>query len=189
VPVMARHRILVAYDGSEPAFQALRQAADDAMRSDAGICVVTVGPELGRVGLGKAPGQARRYLVDRGFRPEIHAPVGDPATEIVRIARECGCDIILLGTRDGPIGRSIDRCESGQVVVRCPGGVAVEEGPRGDGVYSSVSDHHRSRPPSRSSRDRDDRRAADGRPRGAGERSIGHGPTHRQPARQRPGAT
>lgn len=115
-----RHRILVAYDGTEPALQALRQAADEAARSGAGICVVTVGPGRGRVGLGKAPGQARRYLVELGLCPEIHAPVGDPATEIIRVARECGCDTILLGTRDGPIGRSIDRCGSGRPALRTP---------------------------------------------------------------------
>lgn len=107
-----RQRILVAYDGTDLAFHALEQAADDAERTGAGICVVTVGPERGRVGPGKAPGQARRYLAGRGLCPEIHAPVGDPATEIVRVARECGCGVIQLGTRDGPIGRAIDRCGS-----------------------------------------------------------------------------
>ena len=118
------HRILVAFDGSEPACEALRQAADDATTSGAAICVVTVGLGCGRAGLGKAPGRARRYLLERGLHPEIHAPVGDPATEIVRVAHACGCDTVVLGTSDGPIGRSIERSGCGRLALRAPSATA-----------------------------------------------------------------
>ncbi len=117
---MNRHRILVAYDGSEPAFWALQRAADRAIENDAEIGVVTVGS-----GLSDAAHDARRYLQERGLKPELHTPVGQPVREIARVAEEGAYHTIFLGSRDGIIGRDLDTSVSGAVAVRTPLSVVI----------------------------------------------------------------
>jgi nucleotide-binding universal stress UspA family protein len=95
---MNSHRILIAFDGSEESFRALQQAADAAHRSDAELGIVTVLPPLI-----DAPQDALAYVRDQGLEATIHAPVGDAATEIARVADEGGYHIVYLGTRDQDI--------------------------------------------------------------------------------------
>ena len=71
---MTLERILVAYDGSEPAFRALEQAAEVGQVEDAQVDLVIVGtPELHdpEVIIQQAVG----YLCDRGFDPEVAHPL------------------------------------------------------------------------------------------------------------------
>ena len=95
---MTLERILVAYDGSEPAFRALEQAAEVGQVEDAQVDLVIVGTEA-------IPDpeavveQAVGYLCDRGFDPEVHVRYGDPAGTIRRVADEEGYDAVYMGTR------------------------------------------------------------------------------------------
>jgi nucleotide-binding universal stress UspA family protein len=95
---MTLERILVAYDGSEPAFRALEQAAEVGQVEDAQVDLVIVGtPEMPdpEVIIQQAVG----YLCDRGFDPEVHVRFGDPAGSIRRVADEEGYDAVYMGTR------------------------------------------------------------------------------------------
>ena len=95
---MTLERILVAYDGSEPAFRALEQAAEVGQVEDAQVDLVIVGtaeitdPQA-------IVEQAVGYLCDRGFDPEVHVRYGDPAGTIRRVADEEGYDAVYMGTR------------------------------------------------------------------------------------------
>jgi len=117
---MNRHRILVAYDGSEESFRALEQAADAAQLCDAELGVVTVMPDLVH-----APTDALRYLRERGLDATVHAPVGDPATEIGRVADHAAYHSVYLGTRDGAVGRAISSSVSLQVALQAPASVVI----------------------------------------------------------------
>jgi nucleotide-binding universal stress UspA family protein len=115
-----RHRILVAFDGSEESFWALEQAADAAEQSSAEIGIVTVMPQLL-----DAPGDALRYLRERGLEGAVHTPVGDAATEIARVADDGAYDIVYLGTRDGAVARALAPSVSREVAVRAPTSVVI----------------------------------------------------------------
>jgi nucleotide-binding universal stress UspA family protein len=117
---MNRRRILVAFDGSEESFRALQTAADAAERSDAELGVVTVMPQ--RI---DAPGDALRYLRERGLEAAVHAPSGDPATEIARVADHGAYQTVYLGTRDGAIARALAPSASGRVALSSPARVVV----------------------------------------------------------------
>lgn len=102
-------RILVAYDGGEPARRALDTAISLAKRFDALISVVSVVPYHP----GRAPidpwddddvhrhelEEARSILALQGIEPELLEPVGDPARTIERIARDGGFDTVVVGSR------------------------------------------------------------------------------------------
>lgn len=109
-------RILVAYDGGEPARRALDQAIALAKKFDALISVVSVVPYHP----GRAPidpwdddvvhmnelEEARRILVEQGIEAELLEPIGDPARTIERIARDGGFDAVVIGSRGlGAISR------------------------------------------------------------------------------------
>jgi len=100
----------VAYDGSEESFWALQQAADAADHADAEVGVVTVMPDLL-----DAPGDALRYLSERGLEARLHTTVGDPATEIARLAHDGAYHTVYLGARDGVVGRALANSVSQQV--------------------------------------------------------------------------
>ncbi len=102
-------RILVAYDGGEPARRALDTAIDLAKKFDALISIVSVVP----FHPGRSPVdpwddravhadellQARTILAERGIEAELLEPVGDPARTIERIAVDGGFDTVVLGSR------------------------------------------------------------------------------------------
>ena len=117
---MNRHRILVAFDGSEEAFWALEQAADAADGSEVEIGVVTVMPQLI-----EAPGQALRYLRDRGLNAALYTPVGDPAGEIARVAEGGAYHTVYLGRRDGDVARALGPSVSREVSLRAPVSVLI----------------------------------------------------------------
>ena len=91
-------RILVAYDGGEPARRALETAIDLAMRFEALISVVSVVPyHPGRAPLdpwdddrvhAAALEEARGILAERGITAELLEPIGDPARTIEKPTRE-----------------------------------------------------------------------------------------------------
>ena len=115
-------RILVAYDGGEPAQKALRTAMELARPFDAAISVVSVVPQR----IGRSPSdpwddqavhatellEAKKLLVDSGFEAELIEPAGDPALSIERIADAGGFDMVVVGSRG--LG-SIERFLQGSV--------------------------------------------------------------------------
>ena len=107
---MPVRKILVAFDGTEAAYRALEQAVESAQTLDAQIDVVTVlQPEV-------AAAHQAEMLIDRGFDPEIHTPVGDPAAQIARIANDGEYDVVYLGTRGrGSLVRALEGSVSGKV--------------------------------------------------------------------------
>jgi nucleotide-binding universal stress UspA family protein len=109
-------RILVAYDGGEPARRALDTAISLAKRFDALISVVSVIPyHPGRAPIDpwddndvhmSALEEARGILAQQGIEPELIEPIGDPARTIERIARDGGFDTVVVGSRGlGPLSR------------------------------------------------------------------------------------
>jgi nucleotide-binding universal stress UspA family protein len=102
-------RILVAYDGGEPAKKALATAIELARPFGASISVVSVVPER----VGRLPSdpwddrdvhmaellEAKRELAVAGIEAELIEPAGDPALSIERIADAGGFDMVVVGTR------------------------------------------------------------------------------------------
>jgi nucleotide-binding universal stress UspA family protein len=102
-------KILVAYDGGEPAHRALDMAADLATRYEAEVGVVSVVPFHG----GRSPidpwddrsvhteelVEARDLLVARGVEPLLYEPAGEPAAMIEHIALAGDYDVVVVGSR------------------------------------------------------------------------------------------
>jgi nucleotide-binding universal stress UspA family protein len=102
-------KILVAYDGGEPAYRALETGIDLAQRFEADLAVVSVIP----VHPGRAPidpwddrathdqqlAEARDVLAAHGAVAELIEPTGDPATTIERVAQDGRFDTIVVGSR------------------------------------------------------------------------------------------
>lgn len=112
------NKILLAYDGGEPAKRALEQTVELANRFDATVGVISVVP----IRPGRAPMdpwddrtvhaeellEARKLLREAGIEAEILEPGGDPAKTIERMADERGYDTIVIGTRGlGTLGRTL----------------------------------------------------------------------------------
>lgn len=102
-------RILLAYDGGEPARHALQTAAELAMAFRAALSVVSVVP-VGPDGTPTEPWDggeahardlhdAQRVLAEHGLQVDLLEPLGDPARTIERIAVEGGFDTIVIGSR------------------------------------------------------------------------------------------
>ena len=72
-----------------------------------------------------APRDALRYLRERGLEAALHAPVGDPATEIARVVDDGAYHTVYLGTRDGAVARAMAPSVSRQVAVRAPASVVI----------------------------------------------------------------
>ena len=109
-------RILVAYDGGEPARRALDTAIDLANRFEALISVISVVPyHPGRAPMdpwddekvhAEALEEARKILAERGRTAELLEPIGDPASTIERVAEDGGFDTVIVGSRGlGPLSR------------------------------------------------------------------------------------
>ena len=109
---MNQRRILVAYDGTEEAYWALMQAADAAQAKRAAIGVVTVLPRLAT-----AAADVAEILREHELEATVHTPIGDPATEIARVAHEHAYDAIYVGGRDaGSLARALEGSVSEGVV-------------------------------------------------------------------------
>ncbi|MHC4339264.1 MAG: universal stress protein [Planctomycetota bacterium] len=106
-------RIVVGYNGTEVCRTAVRRAADLAERSGAGLDLISVAVPLVPIGgFGwVAPYDETRYirgllesrveegasLVERDIEIARHPVLGTPAPEIVKLARDRGASLIVLG--------------------------------------------------------------------------------------------
>jgi nucleotide-binding universal stress UspA family protein len=129
-------RILLAYDGDEPARRALEQAIELAKKFDASVGVVSVVP----VRDGRFPTdpwddrtvhaeellEARRRLREEGIEPELFEPDGDVQKTIERIADERDYDVIIVGTRGlGTVHRALEGSVSEHVATHAHSTVIV----------------------------------------------------------------
>lgn len=96
--------ILVAYD--DPTTETLGRAADLAEALGATLIVTTVAASADAQEVdeesrfaGKRLGQAESYLTERGLSAEYVPSSGHPAEAIVKLARERGASLIVVGTR------------------------------------------------------------------------------------------
>ena len=108
-------RILVAFDGSDPARHALDAALDLARDLDAGVEVLAVGGHLPRYGatvgevddalterdafFDRVLAEARTLAAERGLEITTTFHPGHPAEEIVRHGQATGTDLIVVGHR------------------------------------------------------------------------------------------
>lgn len=102
-------KILVAYDGGDPARRALDTAAELAKSTGATVSVVSVVPvHLGRIPIDPWDDasthaheliEARELLAARGIEAELLEPTGEPASTIERIADQGGFDTVVVGSR------------------------------------------------------------------------------------------
>ena len=109
-------RILLAYDGTEPAIRALQTTVELATRFGAFVGVISVVPVRAAT-LGVDPWDDRAVHADQlrdaqdrlrqvGIEPELIEPYGDPAWTIEHIAAERNFDTIVIGSRgQGALGR------------------------------------------------------------------------------------
>ena len=102
-------RILVAYDGSEPARRALAIGAELAAGLGAQVGLVSVAP----LEMGPPPDdpwsaasahaaelhEAKALLAERGLDAETHEPMGEAGPMIVQVAEDFGYDTIVIGSR------------------------------------------------------------------------------------------
>jgi nucleotide-binding universal stress UspA family protein len=129
-------KILVAYDGGEPARRALDLAADLARTYGAQVSVVSVTP----VHPGRAPidpwddrpvhlgelAEAQQILREQGVEPELLSPAGDPARTIERIAADGDYDTVILGSRGlGAVSRALQESISEHVATHAETTVIV----------------------------------------------------------------
>jgi nucleotide-binding universal stress UspA family protein len=112
-------RILVAYDGGEPARRALDVAIDLAKRHDALVSVVSVipvhpdrtpiDPWDERIVHAKALREAHAILAEHGLEAQLLEPTGDPARTIEELVETGGFDTVVVGSRAlGPISRVLE---------------------------------------------------------------------------------
>lgn len=130
-------KILLAYDGGEPAKHALTQAIEMAHKFEATVSVVSVVPF--RPGT-RAPVdpwddssvhakellEAKHTLREAGIEAELLEPAGDPARTIERIARDGGFDTIVMGSRGlGAIDRMLQGSVSEHVATHADATVVI----------------------------------------------------------------
>lgn len=129
-------RILVAYDGGEPAQRALDTAMDLAVRFDARISVVSVVPyHPGRAPMdpwdddrvhAAALAEAGRILAEHGMTADLLEPIGDPASTIERVAEDGGFDTVVIGSRGlGAISRFLQGSVSSHVATHANATVVI----------------------------------------------------------------
>jgi nucleotide-binding universal stress UspA family protein len=102
-------KILVAYDGTEPAHRALDLAADLAKHYEAHVGVISVVPfHPGRMPVDPWDDravhadelvEARAALMRYGIEPVLYEPAGDPAKTIEQVAADGDYDVIVVGSR------------------------------------------------------------------------------------------
>jgi nucleotide-binding universal stress UspA family protein len=111
-------KLLLAYDGTEPARRALTMAAEMTKRFGARLSVVSVVPARP----GRYPAdpwddtalhandliEARRLLREEGIEADLLEPIGEVPQTIERIAEQGGFDAVIVGSRGlGVIGRAL----------------------------------------------------------------------------------
>jgi nucleotide-binding universal stress UspA family protein len=130
-------KLLIAYDGSDPAKRALEQTADLAIALHGSVTIVSVvpvHPGLARVDdRVEVPSvhdaelaEAKAILGARQVASDVLEPVGDPATTIERIAEEGGFDTVILGSRGlGTVARALKGSVSSHVAVHSKATVVI----------------------------------------------------------------
>lgn len=129
-------KILVAFDGGEPAQRAIELAADLAQKFDAKVGVVSVVPVHG----GRAPidpwddravhttalAEAKTILTGYGIKPDLYEPSGDPAKSIEEVAEDGDYDMIVIGSRgQGALARVLQGSVSEHVATHSAATVVV----------------------------------------------------------------
>jgi nucleotide-binding universal stress UspA family protein len=129
-------KILVAYDGGQPAHRALDVAADLATRYEAKVGVVSVVP----FHPGRSPidpwddrpvhtaelREAKAILTEKGIEAVLYEPTGDPARSIEQIAEEGGYDVVVVGSRGlGGVSRVLQGSVSEHVATHSTATVVV----------------------------------------------------------------
>ncbi len=129
-------KILVAYDGGDPARRALDTAAELAKSTGATVSVVSVVPvHLGRIPVDPWDDasthaheliEARELLAARGIEAELLEPTGEPASTIERIADQGGFDTVVVGSRGlGLISRALQGSVSEHVATHAKATVVI----------------------------------------------------------------
>lgn len=129
-------RILVAYDGGEPARRALDTAVELARKFDASISVVSVVPyHPGRSPMDpwddtivhdRELAEARSLLALQGIEAQLLEPIGDPARTIERIAKDGEFDAVIVGSRGlGAVSRFLQGSVSEHVATHADATVVV----------------------------------------------------------------
>jgi nucleotide-binding universal stress UspA family protein len=109
-------KILIAFDGGEPAHRALERGAELARAFGSDLAVISVTPwRSGRFPTdpwddaeahAKALKSADDWLSQRGLSAELFSPAGDPGQTIETVADAGAFDTIVVGTRGlGAVGR------------------------------------------------------------------------------------
>jgi nucleotide-binding universal stress UspA family protein len=129
-------KILVAYDGGQPAHRALELTAELAERFEAQVGVVSVIP----VHTGRAPidpwddrevhttalAEAKAILMEHGIEPVLYEPAGDPAKTIEEMAEDGGYDMIVVGSRGlGTLSRVLQGSVSEHIATHAGATVVV----------------------------------------------------------------
>ena len=126
-------RILVGYDGSDPARRALEVAASIA-RNGTDVTVTTVA-EMFSFGMPdpfsaeeqkRLLAEARELLAAHGVSAGSIDPVGEPAEGVVWAAEKLGADLVIVGTHGrGAVGRLFVGSVATAVLHRAPCSVLV----------------------------------------------------------------
>ena len=129
-------RILLAYDGGEPAQKALALTADLAKHYGATVSVLSVVP----VHPGRTPIdpwddreihqrellEAATKLRELGIEPELVESAGDPAKTIERVAADRQVDAVIVGSRGlNAIERALQGSVSEHIATHAPTTVIV----------------------------------------------------------------
>jgi nucleotide-binding universal stress UspA family protein len=133
---MTMKRILVAYDGSEPARRALDTTIELAKLSGALVTVASVVPvHPGRVPIDpwddpavhtQELREAKRILGEHGIQAEFVRPYGDPAREIEALVETGGFDTIVVGSRGlGAVSRFLQGSVSEHVATHADATVVI----------------------------------------------------------------
>ncbi|MBI2776143.1 MAG: universal stress protein [Chloroflexi bacterium] len=130
------HKILLAYDGGDPARRALEATAELARLTGATVAVVSVVPvHPGRYPIDPWDDtsihaeeliEARKLLAERGIEAELIEPAGDPAATIERVVDEGGYDTVVIGSRGlNAMGRILQGSVSEHVATHAHATVVV----------------------------------------------------------------
>lgn len=130
-------KILLAYDGGEPAKRALHTTIEMSKKFGATVSVVSVVPFHPGTRTPIDPWddssvhakellEAKKLLRDNGIEAELLEPAGDPARTIERIAKEGGFDTIVMGSRGlGAIDRMLQGSVSEHVATHAKATVVI----------------------------------------------------------------
>lgn len=130
-------KILLAYDGGEPAKHALAATIEMSEKFGATVSVISVVPFHPGTRTPIDPWddssvhakellEAKKLLREHGIEAELLEPAGDPARTIERVAKEGGYDTIVIGSRGlGAIDRMLQGSVSEHVATHAEATVVI----------------------------------------------------------------